>query len=976
MYMFDFNENIGSITGFGGEITGGGGGKLPDPQYNQPAVGLTPWLRESQVRFGAKNLKPGATANLFFDDIKVNNFTQRGSVINVTSSSSFSSIRLNQGVYGATSNAYAEVIGTTVSSNQNLVYVNDNFLTLLVKKDPSDPVPDPLSSADFKVDELIYQSGDGNRASFYLYTGAAEPYTTFMGVVKKWQPLSTTEGLLFVEPQIGRINTSPSVASSNLWNWTSGTNKLRKVTRIDANNRFIAGEDLRLVESDATLVTVSAANAYTALSSVITSANTGNLKSVVLSTNNLSRDGIGNLVGNTIYIVSGTNVGFNSLVQSVATNTYYGWTEAILYSPLPYEPDNTTVYSFGEHSPDDVGAMYGIFHIPGYQNLRWLTGERLFTITDTANYNDNNYNMRAIAKYTSVGFLDTSTNARNPVIRDLTPSTLRIAPSASGSTQKINDRKFLSQTFFTPRGNEIVNGVIKNAYGVFVSSIDLYFRTKPTDSQELFPFTVAITKVVDGLPSNEIIAERTLEPAYVNTSATAPAYGTNATKFRFQDPVYLLPGTEYAIQLITESPDYEVWTAVMGDEYVDGNGNTRRVSEQPYVGNFFKSQNASQWAPILNQDLMFTINRASFSTTPSTVYFDLVRGPELTKNIYMDAVQLTASEQQFAPTNISYELTSHLTDETPTQVELINNEYYSFGKDTTVSSISSKRRRLIKAANTEVTVNVAVTLSTTDESVSPIINRERLGLIAAQNIINNAGIANNLISITDGGAHVSAANIVVTISPPDVGSSTATANVTPALFSGGKVTGINIIDPGSGYFTTPTITISEPGATKNATALINGETDATGGNILAKYQTKVVTLKDGFDAGDLIVRMNAIKPQGTQVAVYFKVLSAADTDPFVSKTWQKMTPVAESVSPDQATAVPLEYRYSLSNGRISYFDGKRAMPLNGTFKNFAIKIRLTAEDPTVVPMVDTMTVLAVPGDEPINPIDGGYFSGS
>lgn len=972
--------------------------KLPDPQYNQSAIGITPFLRESDVRFGAKNLKPGAISNLFFDDIKVNNFAQRASIINVDSSSVFSTIKLNQGFYGANSNAYAEVIGTSVSDVQKLMYVNDNFLTLLVRKDPADPVPDPVSNVDFTTEHLVYQTSDGIRGDFNVYSGLAVPYTTFMGVVKKFINIDSTKCLLVVEPKHGRINAVVGVASSNLWNWSTGTNKLRNAVRIDANNRFKSGEALRYVENDAIFANVSAANSYTALSSVVTAANVGNSKTLVLSTNDINRDGIGNLVGNTIYIVSGTNVGFNTLVQSVSTNTYYGWTEAVLYDNLPYVPDNTTVYSFSNHTVDDVGALYGIFHIPSYQNMRWLTGERLFTITDTANYNDNGYSMRAIAKYTSIGFFDASINARAPVTRELTPSTLQIAPSVIGSTRKINDRKFMAQTFFTPQGNQIINGVIKNAYGVFVSSIDLYFRTKPTDSQELFPFTVAITKVVDGLPSGEIIAEKTIEPAYIvaptvtengvtKFSESPPAYGTeSATRFTFQDPVYLLPGTEYAIQLMTESPDYEVWTAIMGDEYVDANGNTRRVSEQPYVGNFFKAQNASQWAPILNQDLMFQINRASFSTAPSTVYFDLVKGTELQKNIYMDAVKLTATEQQFAPTNIDYELTSYLTDETQTKVELINNEFYSFGKDTTVSSITSKRRRLIKAANNSVAVNVKVTLSTSDESVSPIINRERVGLIAIQNIINNAGLSNNLITITNGGRHLDPANIVVTISPPDVGSQVATANVITALFTAntanianvvyGTVTGINITNPGAGYFTTPTITISEPGALSNATAVINGETDASGGNILAKYQTKVVTLQDGFDAGDLVVRMDAIKPQGTQIAVYFKVLSAADTDPFVSKTWQRMTPVTDLISPDQSTSVSLEYRYTLNNGRISYFDGRRSMPLNGNFKYFAVKIRMTAEDPTVIPFVESMTVLAVPGDAAVNGTDGGYYSGT
>jgi hypothetical protein len=266
-------------------------------------------------------------------------------------------------------------------------------------------------------------------------------------------------------------------------------------------------------------------------------------------------------------------------------------------------------------------------------------------------------------------------------------------------------------------------------------------------------------------------------------------------------------------------------------------------------------------------------------------------------------------------------------------------------------------------------------MATTDDTVSPVINRERFSLFALQNIINNAGVANNLIAITSPGAHSNALNVTVTISAPDVGANTATANVTPALLSGGKILGVNIINPGSGYFTTPTVTISEPGASSNATAVVNGETDPSGGNVLGKYQTKIVELESGFDAGDLIVKMNAIKPQGTDIQVYFKVLSGLDPEPISTKRWQRMTVVNNNISPDQITLVPLEYRFAIDKGQIEYFDGNKAQPLGGTFKFFAVKIRMTASDPTVVPLIEDLRIVAVPGEVPVlNDVDGGFYS--
>lgn len=933
-----------------------------DTDIDISSIGLTPFIRENDVNFAARNLKPETVANMFFDDVVVTQFCQRASVINVASASILSSLKINQGIFGSSSKAYAEVLGTSATGTQNLIYVNDNFITFEINKGSGAA---DLTDNEFRVDDLVYQTPTNDAFTFNIFNpGSFQPDFTFLGKVKKWQRINASLGYLVVDPISGTANTFlTSSISHNIWNLSLFSGDVREVAVTVANNRFGAGDSISFASdpSSTGIATVSSSNPYVALSSVTTGANTNNLRSIVLSTNNISRDGLSTIVGNNITIVSGTNMGYSGTVVAIASNTTTGWTEAILGSDLPAPCTSNSVYSIGNHVVDDVGGLYGIFHIPSENNLRWLTGERVFTIADTASHNDNNYKMRAIAKYTALGKTNTTENARNFVLREQTPNTKQAAPKVINETQKINDRKYMAQTFFTPKNNEIVNGEIKNAYGIFLTSIDLFFKSKPTDNDELLPFTVALSKVDNGLPSNDIIAERTLEPYYINVSSS-PSTSNAATRttFRFVDPVYLLPGTEYAIKLMTESADYEVWTATLGGTYTDDTGNVRRISEQPYVGNFFKSQNASNWNPILNQDLMFRLNRAQYSTQ-QTVNFNLVPNKALESNTIMDSVKLLATEQNFAPTSISYEIKTLKTDGTVADfVKINNNQIYDFGKDTEVSSIATKRRRYIQAGNVS-SIIVRATMATTDTSVAPVINKERMGLQAFQNIINNAGIANNLISITSGGVHANAANISVTITAPDVGSNRATANVLPSQLVNGRVTGVNIINPGAGYYSTPRITFVEASATANATGVINGETDASGGNILAKYQTKVVTLDEGFDAGDLVVRLNAVKPSGTDVQVYFKVLSGQDSDAFSSKKWQRMVKVADNISPDLSKAVPLEYRYSLTKGTIEYFDGEKILPLGGKFKYFAVKIRLVSADPTISPVVESLKVIAVPG---------------
>lgn len=974
------------------EFATGRGGKLGLADYNKwrktakfsaplsetaspvvSSIGVTPFIRENDINFAARNLKPENEVNLFFDEIKVNNFAQRASVINVANSVALTLVRVNEGIYGATSRAYAEILGSSRTGTSNLLYVNENFITLRVNNQSGF-----INTTDFKKDDLIYQTVDNEAFNFDAYTGLTQPNYTFLGKVKYWEYVNNSLGYVVVEPLLGRLNVHPTGATSRIWNLTNLYLDNKLVNGILANNKFSAGEQFRYASNGATYIPegISSVNPYLGLSSLVTTVNTSNLRSIILSTNNLVRDGLSTIVGNTISIVSGSGMGFSANVVANVSNTFC--TEVFVDADLPTTLTANSVYSIGKHKVNEVGSMFGIFHIPSENSLRWPTGERVLTITDTETYNDNAYKMRAIGKYTATGKTNTVENARNMVLREQTPSTLQAAPKVMEETQKLNDRKFMAQTFFTPKSNQIAGNEVRPTYGILVTSIDLFFKTKPTDNEELLPFSVALSKVENGLPANDILAECTLDAAYINVSPVVPSFGNTAavTKFTFKDPVPLLPSTEYAIKLITESPDYQVWTSTLGDTYTDEDGNERKVSDQPNVGNLFRSQNASVWNPILNQDLMFSVNRASFNPT-RTLYFNIIPDQDTAQNILMDEVQVFSEELQYPPTKVTYEIKAPITDGTDPigYVKVNNKETYKFGKDTDISSASSKRRRLIPKGNTAA-VNVRVTLTTTDNTVAPILNTERMSLFAVHNIINNAGIANNLITIVNpGSGHANAANIVVSISAPDVGTNTATANVLPSMLSGGQVKAINIINPGSGYLSSPRITIFEAEAATSAQALINGETDVSGGNILTKYQTKVVTLEDGFDAGDLVAKMDAIKPAGTEVAVYFKVLSSLDSDPFEVKKWKRMNPITNNVSKDQFTSVPLEYRYNLDQGQIEYFEGNKAFPLGGKFKYFAIKVRLTAEDPTVVPMIENIKVIAVPGETPLtNDVDGGFYT--
>jgi hypothetical protein len=107
-----------------------------------------------------------------------------------------------------------------------------------------------------------------------------------------------------------------------------------------------------------------------------------------------------------------------------------------------------------------------------------------------------------------------------------------------------------------------------------------------------------------------------------STDASVP------TKFTFETPIYVMDGEDYALIVMSNSNNYHVWIATMGQDpatetnYVD-TLTGKPIVNQPYNGVFFDSQNASTWTDNQWVDLKFKIRCAEFETnTVGTVEFN------------------------------------------------------------------------------------------------------------------------------------------------------------------------------------------------------------------------------------------------------------------------------------------------------------------------------------------------------------------
>src|SRR5210317_2129355 len=1033
---------------------------------------LIPYIRKQDVMFDADNLRPNRLARLWFDDIAMNLFAQRGNQIVLNSkkvitvnpntgstiladdtfyqgssnlaptfsgtvdayysanttlvisnlSGNFDdaanvSIEVantfggrttgivaatgnisrvvnqntsdvfvqDEGLRCANTNTFFKVIG---SSGENLLYVNENFIQCNVAA----LAPNTFSATAFSVGDLVYQTATGaNTFADATFVGRVEYYNV------------NSPAILAISAVRGQLNVNSSInVSTYMWNSSNAAAKPLHVT----------GQRLYNLSNGHVLISTSNTTRVTIVSHEHTSGavqnTTGNLDSIYIS----SSADAANAVGNLVYITSGTGLGQWRRVTSASDK------QLNLADSLLVEPTSNTTYSIGNHIVDNNGTLAGILNIPEEPNFKFRTGERVFTITDTDRLEDSDYTMKASAKFATSG-LQTVMQDLNlqfpttPIVIPVPPTPPDVPIPEPAPTEppvatvppvpprpwwEENFRRFaprfrggdpIAQTFFTPKPQSN-----KTSYGTFVSSVDLFFGAQPSTALGALqlPVSVKIARVQNGFPTKNYIAISTVKCKDVKVS-TAPSVGNTdtITKFTFKDPVYLLPDTEYALVVYSDSPEYEVFIAELGGDVL-GADPPQRISEQPYAGSFFRSQNATTWTPYQNEDLMFVIHKAVFEST-GTATFNLKDAPEQSMNV--DRLLLNTNKLTFPVGSVDFKVKGIYKSNTAydNYAYITPHQQFEYGKLNETSSTYLNTRKIVRGNSNSL--YVLAEFASSDPDVSAVFNKQTLSIIDGEHDVNNGGISNNIISITNRGAGY---NAFVTTGNAVFGSSDNTLNNAAQLFreqylannfnigfynltvAGGEGSGadgfavantdgsntVNYIvvnSGGSQYIETPTLTIANGNATTGmvtATAKAQGETGKRGGNINARYLTRQITLEEGFESGDIRVFMDCIRPTGTDIQVYYKVLGSEAPDRFADKSWVRMSKAVDKNSKDTNQVIELTFRPDLLENKLKYTENGVQYPIGGKFKSFAIKVCLLTSDSTVVPVVTNMRIIATP----------------
>ena len=287
---------------------------------------------------------------------------------------------------------------------------------------------------------------------------------------------------------------------------------------------------------------------------------------------------------------------------------YYGFVEVGTVLVGETSGATATVTNL-RHISDDQSDCIGVFYIPQTTTSyypRFECGQRSFVLTSSETNDAETVTSIAEENFSASGLVNNSESIRVTRINDkkefgeetvsTSPGTQIVGTHVVGRTSQDNIVGWynpLAQSF-----------LVDDETGIFLSRIELYFRAKDTND---VPVMVSIRTMENGLPSSKVLpfSEIIVDPEDIDTSLD----GSIATVFQMKAPVYLEGRREYAICVSTNSREYSLFVARIGQNDIqDGT----LISNQPYLGNLFKSQNVGTWEASQWEDLKFNLYRAEF----------------------------------------------------------------------------------------------------------------------------------------------------------------------------------------------------------------------------------------------------------------------------------------------------------------------------------------------------------------------------
>ena len=161
-----------------------------------------------------------------------------------------------------------------------------------------------------------------------------------------------------------------------------------------------------------------------------------------------------------------------------------------------------------------------------------------------------------------------------------------------------------------------------------VAGVDFWLTKKGSSNLRVEIRTASL-----GVPTQETIASCIMKPSELAANAWNRA--------KFDAPVFLSANLEYAITIMTDTADYSVGIAELGD----WDSSTGWIRSQAYsAGVLLSSSNASTWTPHQTADLAFRLLGAKFSGSRKAVDFGKINLTGVTDIMPLAEIQRTGAD--------------------------------------------------------------------------------------------------------------------------------------------------------------------------------------------------------------------------------------------------------------------------------------------------------------------------------------------
>lgn len=529
---------------------------------------------------------------------------------------------------------------------------------------------------------------------------------------------------------------------------------------------------------------------------------------------------------------------------------------------------------------DEDGKISGVFRIPNNDTLKFRTGTKQFTLIDNAAGDKNGSLSYGDVNYSASGTLVTRTQS--------IVATQRVA-------SRLNRVDPIAQSFLVEKAN-----------GLFVTSVELYFSRK----DDVVPVTVELRNMVNGYPGQQVLpySRKTLEPIDVNVSNDASV----ATKFTFDSPVYLVDGQEYCYVVLSNSNNYDVYVATMGQKQIGGN---TYISKQPFSGVMFKSQNNLTWTADQQSDMKFKINIANFTTG---VAGNAVFSNEFPEPILLEGNPLTST---VSSDTIIVRLPNHnmvvgsLVTISGVDIAAAGMVLGQINATHEVDSILDADRFVISVTDPATVSgvfggdNVICEINVMANTIQPIVQE----LLFENTNVDwfYRGTSGKSISGSES-AYSTLTEIAVT---PNENTDLSVPHIIPnetdaadKLATDAARLRANMITYSANV--SPAIDINSLGLVSIVNRINNSQTNETNfnnGNAIARYMTQVVGLS--APANSLKVFVDVNMPQDSSVVMMYRVGNTIEE--VQNKAWVSLPNVSSSIAADQISFT--EFEYSVNN---------------------------------------------------------------